>query len=181
MDKYLFLDFDGVITTEESLSCLCPKKLALLGQIIDATDCKLVISSSWRRNTVEQTIKNLSDPTRHFNGGMKFPFCDRIVGVTIHAYNYLQKGVHLGIPRGVEIKQWIDTHIHSDNGKNYERKELNEDFAYVILDDDCDMLLEQRDNFVQTDSHLGLSESDVQKAIEILNGTRIYNQLLGIS
>ena len=79
------------------------------------------------------------------------------------------QGVHLAIPRGVEIKQWIDTHIHSENGKNWNYKDIGVDFNYVILDDDSDMLLEQAEHFVKTDTLLGLSKDDVERAIKILN------------
>ena len=76
------------------------------------------------------------------------------------------------IPRGVEIKQWIDTNIHSDNMKNWKRKKLGVDYNYVILDDDSDMLLEQKDNFVRTTSEIGLTDDDVKKAILILNNEK---------
>ena len=79
------------------------------------------------------------------------------------------QGIRLSIPRGVEIKQWIDTHIHSDNGKDWDYKEIGVDFNYVILDDDSDMLLEQAEYFIKTDPYLGLSEEDVKQAIKILN------------
>lgn len=95
-----------------------------------------------------------------------FPYADRIIGVTIRAYAYIMQGVHLGIPRGVEIKQWIDTHIHSDNGENWDRKEVGIDFNYVILDDDSDMLLEQEEHFIKTDTYLGLSVDDVEKLFQ---------------
>lgn len=42
------------------------------------------------------------------------------------------------------------------------------DYSYVILDDDSDMLYEQRNYFVQTTQE-GLTEEDVSKAIKILN------------
>jgi hypothetical protein len=48
-------------------------------------------------------------------------------------------------------------------------KEIGVDFNYVILDDDSDMLLEQAEHFVKTDTLLGLSEDDVERAIKILN------------
>jgi hypothetical protein len=56
--------------------------------------------------------------------------------------------------RGDEIAKWI--------------KDNNFKGRYVILDDMSDMLDEQRPYFVRTDSWTGLSESDVEKAIEIL-------------
>lgn len=170
MKKILFLDFDGVITTEKSRYNLDREKIDLLGKIIKETDCQIVISSSWRQNTLEQTIKNITTVGDCSRVPFPFPYHDRVVGITIRAYQYVVHGIHLSIPRGVEIKQWIDTHIHSDNGVNWSRKS-SEDFRYVILDDDCDMLLEQKDNFVHTDSYEGLSEDDVKRAIEILNGT----------
>lgn len=167
MEKLIFLDIDGVISTEKSRYALDKESCDLLGKIIDATDAKIVVSSSWRGNTVEDTKIELTT-IRHFVP-FPFPYADRIIGVTIRAYVYLKDNVRLSIPRGVEIKQWIDTHIHSDNGENWDRKEIGVDFNYVILDDDSDMLLEQADHFIKTDAHLGLSEGDVEKAILILN------------
>lgn len=164
----IFLDVDGVVSTAKSKYALDKEKVDLLGKIIDATDAKIVISSSWRMHTLEKTIEYLSTIDEH-RVPFAFPYCDRIIGITIRAYHYVTQGIHLSIPRGVEIKQWIDTNIHSDNGKNWSRKSLGSDFNYVILDDDCDMLLEQKDNFVNTDSYLGLQDKDVELAIEILN------------
>lgn len=47
-EKILFLDFDGVITTYKSGWTFDDKKLKLLDLIIKETQCKIVISSSWR-------------------------------------------------------------------------------------------------------------------------------------
>lgn len=168
MDKLIFLDIDGVISTEKSRYALDKDACDLLGKIIGATDAKIVVSSSWRRNTVEDTKNELT--TVSHSVPFQFPYADRIIGVTIRAYAYVMQGIHLNIPRGVEIKQWIDTHVHSDNGKNWNRKKVGIDFNYVILDDDSDMLLEQTEHFIKTDTYLGLSEDNVAKAISILNG-----------
>lgn len=56
--KIIFLDIDGVISTEKSHYTLDKDACDLLGKIIDATDANIVISSSWRRNTVEDTKGN---------------------------------------------------------------------------------------------------------------------------
>ena len=167
MKKIIFLDFDGVITTEKSRYNLDKEKIELLGKILEATDAEIVISSSWRWNTVELTIKDLT--TLSHRVPFAFPYCDKIIGVTIRSYHYIERKIHLSIPRGVEINQWLDTNIHSENGKDFKLLTLGKDFQYVILDDDCDMLLEQKDNFIMTDSKLGLSELDAEKAINILN------------
>lgn len=171
MEKIIFLDIDGVLATPEYLKdgmwALNPEKQKLLGEILDQTGAKIVLSSSWRFNTLEKTKEHMESEGFLFN--------DKLIGVTIRAYHYLEKGtkIHLSIPRGVEIKQWIDTHIHSENGKNWKRKELGKDFTYVILDDESDMLLEHKDNFIKTKSAIGLTDSDVIRAVEILNKTFI--------
>lgn len=40
---------------------------------------------------------------------------------------------------------------------------------YVIIDDEEDILSEQRPHFLKTDPRHGITEEDVNKAIEILN------------
>ena len=181
--RFIFLDIDGVIATpktvEHGMWALTPEKQDLLGLIIEKTGAKIVLSSSWRKNSIVDTIEYMKE-----HG---FRFCDDIVGVTIRAYQYLQKGVHLSIPRGVEIKQWLDTHViypwYAYPEQNERYKILNEDgsfkmmrsnklgidFCYVILDDDSDMLLEHKDNFIQCDSKEGLTLEKANKAIELLS------------
>lgn len=161
--KILFLDFDGVICIPDTRYTMDLDKQGLLGEIISKTDCKLVISSSRRYETVEKTINSL--------GALGFLYCDKIIGVTIRAYHYLdlKQKIHLSIPRGVEIKQWLDTNIHSNGGKDFNRKFLCSDYTYCIVDDDDDMLLEHKDYFVRTDGMKGLTPKNVKKAISILN------------
>jgi hypothetical protein len=169
MEKYIFQDIDGVLATPKSVEGVGgiwkieDEKQEFLKHIIDSTGAKIVLSSSWRKLDLESTKEYMKEKG--------FWFADLIVGVTIRAYHYLDrtKKIHLSIPRGVEIQQWIDNNIHSDNGKNWERKELGKDYQYVILDDDSDMLYVQRNNFVNTNSTLGLTKDESNKAIEILN------------
>lgn len=167
IQKIIFLDIDGVLATPEYLKDglwgLHPEKQKLLGEILSQTDAQIVLSSSWR-------LPNLYDTKKHMEA-KGFLFSDKMIGVTIRAHQWIDRDskIHLSIPRGVEIKQWIDTNIHSDNGKNWERKQSGKDFNYVILDDDCDMLLEQANNFVHINREIGLTEEDVNKAIQILN------------
>lgn len=165
--RIIFLDIDGVIATPESIIDgywgLVSARQEQLRKIIDATDAKIVLSSSWRLHNLEETKKYMNEKG--------FLFCDKIIGITIRAYHYIEKGVHLSIPRGVEIKQWIDTNIHSNNGKDWNKKQLGIDFQYVILDDDKDMLLEQKDNFVRCISTKGLTSELTKKAIQILTNS----------
>ena len=167
MQKLIFLDIDGVLATpkftKDGMWWINPEQVKLLKYIIDQTSAKIVLSSSWRNINVEETKIYMKEHD--------FSLFEEIIGVTIRAYQYIDrsKKIHLSIPRGVEIKQWLDTHIHSDNGVNWNRLELYKDYNYVIIDDDTDMLLEQKDNFVQCNSEVGLTQELVNKAIQILN------------
>ena len=167
MKKYIFLDIDGVISSLKSIeNCfggLTKECQDNLGEILSLTKAKIILTSSWRLNTIEET--------QEFMKNKGFLFCEEIVGVTIRAYKYINKEskIHLSIPRGVEIKQWIDTHIHSNNGKDCHYKKIGRDFNYVILDDDSDMLLEQKDYFIQCDSNEGLTKKECLIAVTILN------------
>lgn len=155
--KIIFLDFDGCITTVKSRWRFDEEKMALLGTILDATDAKIVITSSWRRFSLEDTIDFIT--TREVERGCTpFAFPDRVIGVThrMYAFCYPNMDKHYGVVRGEEIRRWQKANDASE-------------CPYVILDDDSDMLLWQRDNFIQTDSELGLSETDCWKAIAILN------------
>lgn len=167
MIKIIFLDIDGVIATPESLHDglwgLVDANQELLGVILEKTNASIVLSSSWRLGNVEDT--------KDYMTKKGFLFSDKIIGVTIRASQYIDrsKKIHLSIPRGVEIQQWIDTNIHSNNGKDFKRKNIGVDYQYVILDDDNDMLFTQRNNFVRTKSLIGLTGFDVHNAINILN------------
>ena len=60
MSKIIFLDFDGVITTLKSNWAIDDKKVELVKEICDITGAKIVISSSWRRYTLEATIEAIT-------------------------------------------------------------------------------------------------------------------------
>ena len=55
--------------------------------------------------------------------------------------------------RGFEIKTYLKEH-----------PEIN---YYIIIDDDCDMLPEQIDHFIMTNTHVGFTLTDFQKFEEI--------------
>lgn len=154
--KVIFLDFDGVITTEASKWRLDTNKMLLVKRICDETSAKIVISSSWRRFTLEDTFNMLSE---YEQSGREVPFILKayVVGITSRMYAFKEGNVHLhyGLPRGCEISRYLTEH-----------KDISK---YVILDDDTDMLLEQAPYFINTNWGLGISEQDVEKAIEILN------------
>jgi len=150
--KVIFLDFDGVITTYVSSWTLVPEKMDLVKKIIDATGAKIVISSAWRRKTLEDTFRFITDPNNHYVGSNPFSLCEYVVGQTDRLYSENRFSGH--VRRGDEIQKWINEHDVEN---------------YIILDDEDDFLLNQYTHFVHTNLEIGITQDDVDKAIEILS------------
>lgn len=166
MKKYLFLDLHGVVSVEPDVDgkvVLCPIAMGYLRHIQKHTGCVFVITSSVRKSSVAETKRFLSE--------CGFAMTNKIVGITIRAYKYINKKyhVHLPIPRGVEVKQWMDANIHSNNGKDFKKKAYGQDYTYAILDNSTAYLLEHRNNLVVTESTVGLTMQDAMSVIQILN------------
>lgn len=149
--KVIFLDFDGVLNSAKYLlgcgDCgiaIDSTRMALLRRIVNATNAKIVLSTSWR----EHWSKNSGE-------------CDSI-GVLIndifdeHGLQVFDKTPELHTRREIEIESWLSKHPEVEN--------------FVVLDD---MLLSAdylKGHFVKTSNYFdGLNETDVQEAIEILN------------
>lgn len=157
--KIIFLDFDGVISTYEKGWRFDVEKLYLLKEIVDKTDAKIVVTSSWKRGftEVDNFIKSLYNGSRNKD----------LNNVTI--FNWFANSIYditdnNGSWRGDEIQRWIDKH--------------NEEIeSYVILDDDSDFHDNQLFNFVQTDTYEGITSREVKLCIKILNSELIPNIL----
>lgn len=150
IEKILFLDCDGIITTPKTGWKPSCDKLILLWYILKATGCKIVISSSWRRNTLEETLEtDFKD----------FPFKSEIIGITPHLYLPTEQGKwNFDTPvRGLEIDAYLNS--------------LDKEVKYAILDDNVNFLYSQKDNLVYVDPYFGLSMDNVHKVIEILKGS----------
>lgn len=144
-------DIDGVINSEDyaiyryvtkkfdSDAFIDERAVAFLNYIIDETKARIILSSSWRGD-FDETNERL------INAGCKYELFDKTP--------YLESR-----HRGSEIQAWIDEYE-----KTHEPLE-----SYVILDDDDDMLPEQKNNFVHCNFQHGLTCVDVYKAIDILN------------
>jgi hypothetical protein len=156
--KVIFLDIDGVLNVisqgrDDFGSIFHPHLIENLKTITDQTGAKIVISSSWRSNG----LTGFQEMWKHRN------YPGEIIGLT--PYLRFERSFQQ-MPRGCEIKEWLEEH-HG----------LIE--SYVIIDDDIDMLLEQKDNFVKcsenrthddcVDIGYGLTKICAEKAIEILN------------
>lgn len=159
--KVIFLDIDGVLNIisqghDEFGSIFHSHLVDNLKYLIEQTGAKIVISSSWRLNG-EKEMKAMWDKRK-------------LPGEVIDITPYMGNNDFIGytIPRGCEIAWYLNEFEEELNITNY-----------VILDDDTDMLLKQKDNFVKcsenkdhpdcVDVGYGLTKICTEKAIEILN------------
>ena len=157
--KVIFLDFDGVITIPPKWY-IKADKLKYIKQIVDTTGAKIVISSSWRMKSVEETIeKIIGRPKRCPRNKMLNWFINNLYDVTPWCADkkYYKTG------RGGEIQTWLDNHPEVNN--------------YVILDDDGDMMDQQLFHFVQTNYEDGITELETNWAIKILNKKYFQNSM----
>ena len=151
--KVIFLDFDGVITVPPKWY-LKANKIKYIKRIVDETGAKIVVSSSWRRENVKETINDMIGKTKRCpRNRMLYWLIDNLYDVT-HTY----KGL-----RGQEIKDWLNEHDDIEN--------------YVIIDDDGDFLNEQLYHFVQTNYEDGITEVEATRAIKVLNKQFFQNSM----
>ena len=151
--KILFLDIDGVLASIDyllSLKGFIDKKKVALLNMLKPYDVEVVISSSWGYN--DDTVKVLKAC------GLELP----IIGGTEHFYSDW-------MCRGNEIAKWLvntfdEYNVFTGKASQYSGK----DYEYVILDDDEDMLMCQKDNFIHVDRNTALTEENIYKAIDIL-------------
>lgn len=167
--KIIFLDIDGVLNHQiwyegEVKQLRQPKEgdysvyfspfsMSILNTIIEETGAKVVVSSSWRTG---RSVKELTE-ILEANG-----FKGEIIGKTPHLRFTGLEGYNYSVPRGCEIKAWLETH------KDILGTKMSK-VRYVILDDDSDMLWWQRSNFIWVDPYCGLTPKIIIRAKQILN------------
>ncbi len=148
--KILFLDIDGVLNSERYIrKCgrcgllIDPTRLALVKMIVDATDAKIVLTTSWREHWDIDV-----------NG------CDS-VGCEINdvfseiGLRIFDKTPSIDRNREKEIEEWLSYNYPIDN--------------FVVIDDCFLDSKTIRGHFVKTDNYSdGIDESNVEEAIKIL-------------
>lgn len=163
--KVIFLDIDGVLNNGAHWKNIVKKKkpytqvsqnlLNKLLVIIEATGAKLVISSSWRGYQLNYMIEDFEvcKSKNELKQITKY-----IVGITPHSNER---------HRGKEIKWFIE---NQDDCLYYKLVDQKLDIDdYVIIDDDSDMLDEQKPHFFQTKYWRGLTMWEVKKIINYFN------------
>ncbi len=154
--RVLFLDFDGVLNSHSYLKhygmdAIDPEAVARLNYLVPEANTNIVISSTWRlgRGAV---LQGLRDALREKG----FRYDQWIIDSTPHVLSY-DKGTEdeefgwRSVDRGFEIDCWLQL-----------RKFRGE---FVILDDES--MGRHALHLVQTDREIGLTDADVQKALDI--------------
>lgn len=160
MRKFLFLDIDGVLNSDEYFNehhyldnvktlikngmdreiaayvgYIDPSKVELINKITVPTITKIVLSSSWRTCVKIKEILKAA--------GIIRPLYD------VTPYTTSRN-------RGQEIQDWLNRHADPED-------------TYLIIDDDNDILNSQTNHLVQTDWRYGLLEEQVEECLSILN------------
>ena len=150
--KVIFLDIDGVLrpVTGEGFNQKCITKL---NQLIELTDAKIVISSTWRQQGIDYVKEFL------YENGLVGDIIDMtpILGVS-RIWSKFEKYEKIKVPRGFEIKQWLVDYTTMDQYVE----------SYVIIDDSSDMLLYQLDHYVKVEQTKGFDNKCLKKALTIL-------------
>ena len=163
--KVIFLDIDGVLNTgwwytqmdrntpkDKYGYAFDPNAVANLKKIIDETGADIVISSSWKSFGFSELEDMWQD--RGLPG--------KLIGITPNSVsdemllNADLDHMELFSIRGMEIKEWLTKH-----GKRVSQ--------YAIIDDMNNMLPEQQPYFIQTNSEVGITDEDAERAISILS------------
>lgn len=170
VEKYLFLDFDGVLNTgnfqkrmkkegidayDEYGPMFDPQTVEYLRQIIDRTGCKVVISSTWRNEGIarmKQMWKDRSMP------GSIYSMTPILLSTT---FQDAMNGELLSAPtkqaKPLEIDMWLQKHA-------------SKDARYVILDDEKIYLGEDYYNhMIEIDDQEGIGVYEVHRACWELN------------
>ncbi|HTV40234.1 MAG TPA: HAD domain-containing protein [Candidatus Sulfotelmatobacter sp.] len=140
--KVVFLDFDGVLNSEQSVERFgtryrfAKENVTALNEILRLTDARLVITSSWREGlTLREMIGFLER--------------DGVLPVQLAG-----KTKSLEKERGLEIDGWLRSVPYPVS-------------SFAILDDRDDMAM-HHERLVQVNSQTGLSMAQAQLAIKLL-------------
>lgn len=188
--KIIFLDIDGVLNHENWYKKrqqlkngldqkewsehypfyeFDPESVERLNKIIDQTGALVVVSSTWRHGRRVEDLQEILD---------RVGFTGKVIDTTPSLNARIgQESAGYTVPRGCEIDWWLKSkkfqRINWSKEKQLEYLEKSEVKNYIILDDDSDMLYNQREHFVQTTWKDGLNDKHADKCIEILNKTLV--------
>jgi len=144
-NKIIFLDHDGVMalssnwgtrfkkkgatgTIDDEFDNFDKKAIKILNEIIEVTDCEIVISSDWKHFC---TLAQMQDLYR-MRGVIKVPI-DFTAGVIGGKYEYFRRDSELEETRCIEIKEWLDNHPTVTKWVAVDDMELGLHFSFNTL------------------------------------------------
>ena len=160
MKNYLFLDIDGVLNTGRYSDYLIenglcetnadgylfdPEAVQNLEHIIDATDAKIIITSTWRFDSDIQALWRNRNLAGEVIGITPTILREKAIGKINVYYDH----------RGMEVEAWLE-----DNAID--------PYKYAILDDVDDYLPHQSEHLILTDPMTGITEDVAEKVISLL-------------
>lgn len=170
MDKYLFLDFDGVLNTEFYQDLLIsqgkpfrdkhgpffdPVAVEQLKRVVDSTQADIVIESSWKCLGLE-AMQDMW--TERQLPGRVIAITPSIVSASWSSNIDLDIfGLDVRQSKGIEIDFWLFENTVAD-------------VRYVMIDDEYVILDTQLPHFILTNPFDGLTELLADRAIALLNG-----------
>lgn len=154
----IFLDIDGVLNSEEYYENTPSQKIKMFGvddkplnlllNLLEHSNVKIVLTSSWRCGTLLDTIRKFIDYGTNISKLTPY-----MIGVTKRTDDFYENGKWA--TRGHQIKHFMDDCEVPIT-------------QYCIIDDDIDMLKEQSEHFVHINSRVGLTKNDIVKIKNIL-------------
>jgi hypothetical protein len=152
--KVCFLDFDGVVARAISGASaherLVPEWIARLSKLVERTDCRVVVSSTWRQNPQTKegfTVSQLTAALRARG------FTGTVFDIT-PMHEDVTYAEDIARVRGGEILAWL-------------RAQKQKPTSFVALDD-VRLLGPIAPYVVQTNEYRGLSDADVERAVTML-------------
>ena len=161
--KVIFLDIDGVLNANEDFGGrnkpnpsihgilgVTTARIKRLKQIVDKTDAKIVLTSSWKEAYINNTKYHVDIYGKYLREKLR----KSNVYIFDTTLNYESKGSEY---RGAGIKAWLNAHKNVTN--------------WIVLDDEifCDYDKDIMNHLIKTSYETGLTDELVNKAIDMLN------------
>lgn len=165
LNRIIFLDIDGVLNghaaTPSGYCGIDLNRADAFNAIVDRTGAKIVVTSAWRYlvHSGSMTLKGFEHLLR--THGVK----GEVIGVT--GRDAMEQGPDGLVPtpnqRGLQVTNWL--------------REFDEPAAYVVIDDMDLGINDSNHPFVQTVGTSGLSGLDADRAVALLLGSDVREEV----
>lgn len=167
MNKYIFLDFDGVLNTENHQQELAsvgkqradkygplfdPTAIRQLERIVEETGAKICLISSWGYEGEEKMRQLWKD--RKMPGELLAVCCNSPIGIDDFVLSCENPTPEMMVGKGRDVKAFLSA--------------IKVPYQYVILDDVPDFYSDQMSHYIQVNPIKGIDEDVARIALNIL-------------